>query len=154
MSPSNRHVNSRHVEEHVFIALLVSGRLKIPRTSSLDLYATSCLLLDMLYVSTSMSNDLGTQIEPMYGLQADRDLLFGPFTLHKDCQYTCFTRKSQEPYSTKLVTFNLLLISTAETPFIDKLREFLLDQFVDLGDSGLQARLARACDVKVQRRIL
>jgi hypothetical protein len=41
------------------------------------------------------------------------------------------------PYSSKLITFNLLLVSAAETSLVYKLRKLLLDKLVDFGDSGL-----------------
>ncbi|KAI6748389.1 hypothetical protein HG530_015669 [Fusarium avenaceum] len=45
------------------------------------------------------------------------------------------TRSPQNPYSSKLVTFNLFLVSAAEASFVNKLGKFLLDKLVDLGDS-------------------
>jgi hypothetical protein len=64
------------------------------------------------------------------------------------------TSPSQTPYSSKLITLNLLLVSAAETSLVDKLGKLLLNEFVDLGDSSLEARLARARNVEVQRRFL
>ena len=59
-------------------------------------------------------------------------------------------------YPSEFVAFHLLLllISTAETPLINKLGEFLLHQLLDLGDGLFEALLAGACHVQVQRRVL
>jgi hypothetical protein len=42
-----------------------------------------------------------------------------------------------KPYSSKFVAFNLLLVSAAEPSLVNELRKFLLNEFVDLGDSSL-----------------
>jgi hypothetical protein len=112
-------IRSSNVEEHVLIALVVCGCLEISRPPALDLHTAPCFLLDVLYISTAVSNDLSTQVETMDRLQTDRNLLLGPFA------------------SSKLITFDLFLVSAAEASFVNKLGEFLLDKLVDLGDSRL-----------------
>jgi hypothetical protein len=59
-------------------------------------------------------------------------------------------------YSAKLIALNrlLLLIPAPEPAFVDKLRELLLHQFLNLGNSLLQAFLGRAGDMEIQRRVL
>lgn len=66
---------------HGFITFLTSRVFHESRATSLNLNATSCLLLDMLNISTSMSNYLSTKIKAWKCFKADRDLLLGPFTL-------------------------------------------------------------------------
>jgi hypothetical protein len=112
-------IRSSNVEEHVLIALVVCGCFEISGSPALDLHTAPCFLLDVLYISTAVSNDLSTQVETMDRLQTDRNLLLGPFA------------------SSKLVTFDLFLVSAAEASFVNKLGEFLLDKLVDLGDSRL-----------------
>jgi hypothetical protein len=74
-------VGSSDVEKHVLVALMVGSGLKVSGSSTLDLHTAASLLLDMLDISSSMSNNLSTQVETMYRLQAYRDLLLGPFAL-------------------------------------------------------------------------
>lgn len=71
----------RDMEEHVLVAFSIRGCFQVTRASALDLHTTASLLLDVLDVGSAMSNDLSTQIEPMNGLEGDRDLLFRPFAL-------------------------------------------------------------------------
>ena len=53
----------RDVEEHVLIALLIRRRFEIARATTLDLYATSGLVLDVLDICTSGAHNLRSQVE-------------------------------------------------------------------------------------------
>jgi hypothetical protein len=66
---------------HILIALSASALFHESRATALDLDTASSLLLDVLDVRTTMANNLRTKVEARNGLEIDRDLLFGPFTL-------------------------------------------------------------------------
>lgn len=51
------------------------------RTTSLDLNAASSLLLDMLDISTAVTNNLSTKVEPRKWLERDGNLFLWPFAL-------------------------------------------------------------------------
>ena len=57
-------------------------------------------------------------------------------------------------YSTKLISLNCLWFTSTKTSLVNQVREFLLHQFLDLLDRLLKARLARARNVEVKRRVL
>lgn len=71
----------RNVEKHVFLAFAAGGGLDESRASALDLNTTSSFLLNVLDIGSSVSNDLGSQVEPRDRLELDWDLGFGPFAL-------------------------------------------------------------------------
>lgn len=48
------------MEEHIFVALTVRGRFEVARPTTLDLNSTTRFLLDMLDVSTAVSDNLRT----------------------------------------------------------------------------------------------
>jgi hypothetical protein len=48
----------RDMEEHVLVAFPIRGCFQVARSSALDLHTTSSLLLNVLDVSTTMSNNL------------------------------------------------------------------------------------------------
>lgn len=51
-------IRSRDMEEHVLVAFPIRGCFQVARSSALDLHTTSSLLLNVLDVSTTMSNNL------------------------------------------------------------------------------------------------
>lgn len=66
---------------HILFALPVGSNLQIAGTAALDLDAAASLLLDMLHIGATVTNNLGTQVEARHRLQVDGDLLYPPFTL-------------------------------------------------------------------------
>lgn len=146
----------RHVKVHVFIALLVSSGLEIPRATALYLNPAACFLLDVLDISAAMSDDLGAQVEPWDGFEINRHLFDPPFSL-SHCQHHSFISKPsslEATHATKLIFLNWFLVSTTETTIVHELWEVLLDKLFDLLDSQLQAFLGGACNVKIERRVL
>ena len=69
------------MEKHVLVALLVGCGFEIARATALDLYATSCLVLNVLDVGTTSAHNLRSQVETWKRFQVDWDLLLGPFPL-------------------------------------------------------------------------
>lgn len=63
------------------VRFLAGAVLHKPRTTALDLNTTARLLLNVLHVGSSMTNNTGTKIEAGDGLQINGDLLLGPFAL-------------------------------------------------------------------------
>ena len=80
-SPTAAPVDLRHVQKHRVIALLLRGILVVGGAASLDLNATTGLLLDMLDVGATMADHLRAHVEPRKRLKADWDSLLGPFAL-------------------------------------------------------------------------
>jgi hypothetical protein len=122
------------------------------RATSLDLYAATRFLLDMLNIRTSVANNLGSKIETWNWFEVNWDLLLWPFTL----QYLSVIIPSDThcTYSTKLIALNCFGFSSSEASLIDEVRQFLLHELLDLLDSLLETGFARARNVKVQRWVL
>lgn len=55
----------RDMEEHVLVTFSIRGCFQVARSSALDLHTTSSLLLNVLDVGTTMSNNLSAQVESM-----------------------------------------------------------------------------------------
>jgi hypothetical protein len=66
---------------HIFITLATSTMLHESGTTAFDLDTASGLLLDVLDISTTMTNNLSTKVETRNRLKVDWNLLFWPFTL-------------------------------------------------------------------------
>lgn len=66
---------------HVLVTFTSSAVFHKARTPAFYLYATSCLLLNMLDIRTTMPYDLGAKIETWERLEVDGDPLLGPFAL-------------------------------------------------------------------------
>jgi len=69
------------MQKHILIALASGRSLHVARPTALDLDAAACLMLNMLDVSTAMAHNLGAKVETWHRLEADGNLLLGPFTL-------------------------------------------------------------------------
>lgn len=69
------------MKEHILVTFVVRRGFKITGTAALDLDTAARLLLDMLYISSAMADNLSAQVEPMNWFQTDWDLLLGPFAL-------------------------------------------------------------------------
>jgi hypothetical protein len=73
----------RNMEIHILIALTTGAMLHKSGTTALDLDTASGLLLDVLHISATMTNNLSTKVEAREWFEIDWNLLFGPFTLIK-----------------------------------------------------------------------
>lgn len=73
--------DSRYMEEHRIVAFALRAGFDEARATALDLDATAGLLLDVLHIRTTLTNDLGTQIEPGNRLEVDWNALVWPFAL-------------------------------------------------------------------------
>lgn len=89
----------------------------------------------------------------MNWLKGNGDLLFRPFPLEQSVSskkgYPWFQEAS---YSSIFVSFNLrllLLVSTSKSPLVDQLREFLLDEIVDLFHGEFKSSLGSTSNVEV-----
>lgn len=71
----------RNMQIHCLVTFLTSAVIHEARSTTFDLYSTPGFLLDMLNVSTPMTNNLRSQIESRYRFQVDRNPLFWPFAL-------------------------------------------------------------------------
>lgn len=69
------------MEIHVIVAFPVSRGLKISRTTALDLDTAASLLLNVLHVRATMSNNLSSEVETSNLFEIDRYLCLGPFAL-------------------------------------------------------------------------
>jgi hypothetical protein len=67
---------------HVLIALTTCTMLDESRTATLDLDTASGFLLNMLHISSSMTDDLSSKVESRHWLKIDWDFLFGPLALN------------------------------------------------------------------------
>lgn len=74
-------IGTGNVEVHVFLGLTASRVLNVARATPLDLHTAPGLLLDVLYISASMTDYLGAKVEARDRVKVDRDLLLGPFPL-------------------------------------------------------------------------
>ena len=90
------------MQVHGFITFAIGAVLHEAGITAFDLDAASCFLLDVLDVSSSVSDDLRPQVEALDGLKIDWNPFFGPFA------------------TTKLVTLDLLWFSASESSLIHK----------------------------------
>lgn len=59
-----------------------------------------------------------------------------------------------QAYPTEFVTFNLLRLPSAESSFVDQIRELLLHKLFNTLYGLFETIFGRAGDVKIERRIL
>lgn len=69
------------MEIHGLVALAVRSMLHKARIATLDLNTAASLLLDMLDIRSTMTNNLRSEVESWDGLKVDRNTLFRPFAL-------------------------------------------------------------------------
>ena len=69
------------MQEHWFVAFPPRARFNETRATALDLHTTASLLLDVLDIGTTLTNDLCAQIEARYRFKINRDALLRPFAL-------------------------------------------------------------------------
>lgn len=74
----------RNMQKHVVVALTARGQLQESGSATLDLDATTSLLLNVLDVRTAVPHDLGAKVKARKGIEVDRDSLLGPFALNID----------------------------------------------------------------------
>ena len=106
------------------------------RVAALDLDTAAGFLLDMLDVSSAVTDDLSSEVKAGNGLQINRNTLFWPFT------------------PTKFVTFDLLWFTSSKPPLVDQIRQLLLHELLDLFDGFLQTGFCNTCDMEIQWRVL
>lgn len=150
--------HSRNVKEHVLINFLIGGCLEVTRSSSFDLDSASRLLLDILHIRPTMADNLCAQVEAGSRVDANGYLFFRPFPLRAESKSankaTTLGNLSHPSIFVALDLLLLLLIAPAKAALIDQLREFLLHELPDFGNSSLETFLRRARDMKIQRRVL
>lgn len=107
-------------------------------SSTLDLYTTSSLLLNVFYVATACSDNLRAQVEAWNGFEVDGNALFWPLA------------------TAEVIAVRLLagLFSSAESALIDQVWKLLLHELVDLGHGLFEAILGGARDVEVEWWVL
>ena len=101
-----------------------------------------------------MADNLSSQIEAVDRLQGNGDLFLGPFPLRSFMSVGIRHIRLGGTHTPELIPLHLLLIPSSESSFVDKLRKLLLDEFSDFRDRSLEAGLARARNVQIQRWIL
>ena len=69
------------MQEHRLLAFPTGVGLHEPGTTAFDLDLAPGLLLDMLDVCATLSDDLGAKVESGKRFEVHRDTLLGPFTL-------------------------------------------------------------------------
>lgn len=127
------------MEIHLLIALGVGVVLDETAPTSLDLNAASRLLLDMLDVAATRTDNLSAQIESRNGLQINWNALVWPLA------------------AATLVTLVLRLLrglTATEAALIDEVRQLRVHELVDLLDGFLETFLGCAGDMKIERRVL
>lgn len=144
------------MKEHRFVAFTASARFDESGATALDLNTATSLLLDVLHISTALSDDLSAQVEAGDGLKIDGDTLIRPFALYEVSQIIILTkRKGIVPYTAILIPLNLLLgFPAAEASLVDQVRKFFLHQVINHRDCFLQTILIGAGHMEVQGRAL
>ena len=128
----------RNMQVHLLIALHLSAVLLESTATSLDLDSATRLLLDVLDVRSTSSNDLGAQVETRDRLEIDRDALLRPLATSQVIA----------------LDLGLFLSRATEATFVDQIREFLLHHLFNFLDSCLQTFLRDTGNVEVKRRVL
>jgi hypothetical protein len=101
---------------HVFVALAASPMLHETRSTALNLDTTPSFLLDMLNISTPVTNNLSTKVETWDWFEIYWDFLLGPFAL---LLVSNFLPSPSITYSAKFISLDLIRLSSAESSLID-----------------------------------
>ena len=141
----------RHMEIHRLIALSVCAMLHKARVAAFDLDTASSFLLDMLDVSTTVTNHLCPEVEARDWLEIDGYTLFRPFTLQVVSLSGCLWIRA---YSSELITLNLIWLSTSKTSLIHEIWQLLLHKLIDLLHRFLKTVFRSAGNMKVEGWIL
>ena len=139
------------MEIHRFIALSVCAMLHKARVAAFDLDTAASFLLDMLYVSTTVTYYLCSEIEARDWLEINGNALFRPFALQG---VSLPEHLWIWAYSSKLITLNLIWLSTSKTSLVHKVWQFLLHKFVDLFHRLFKTIFRSAGNVEIEGRIL
>ena len=123
---------------HLLITLHLGIVLLETASSALDLNSATRLLLNVLHIGSTSSDDLGAQVESRNGLEVDRDALFGPLA------------------TSQVVALDLrrILSRAAETAFVDQVGQLLLHHLFNLLDSLFEAFFGSASNVEVKGWVL
>ncbi len=116
------------MEIHWFVAFLVGPMLYKARIPSFDLDTAAGFLLDMLDVSTTVTYHLCPEVEAGDWLKINGDALFRPFALQA---VSLPEHLRIRAYSSKLITLDLIWLSSSETSLIHKVWQLLLHELID-----------------------
>ena len=139
------------MEIHRFIALLVCAMLYKARIAAFDLDTAASFLLDMLDVSTTVTYHLGPEVETRNWLEINGNALFWPFALQA---VSLPGQLRIWAYSSKLITLDLIWLSTSETSLIHKVGQLLLHELINFLHRLLKTIFRSAGNVKIEGRIL
>ena len=140
------------MEVHGLIALLAAVWLHEARAATLDLNLAACLLLDVLDIVATATNNLSSQIKSVDRFKVYRYFFLWPLALLLVSNVPA--RQREVAYPTKFVPLKVLWLATAETAFVYKVREILLHHLFNHLDSLVQAFLGGASDAQVEGRVL
>ena len=139
------------MEIHRFVTFSICTVLHEARVAAFDLDTAASFLLDMLDVSTTVTYHLCPKVEARDWLKINGNAFFRPFSLQDVSLPSHLWRWT---YSSKLITLNLIWLSTSETSLIHKVRQLLLHKFIDLFYRFLKTVFRSAGNVKIEGRIL
>lgn len=96
-------LRASHVEVHRFIGLLPCAVFHETTSTSFDLNSTTCFLLNVFDVSTSLTDYLRTKVETRNVFHVKWDALLRPFPLQKVSLLDQPRRMQTLPFQTHLV---------------------------------------------------
>lgn len=134
------------MQVHLFVALPASVMLHKAAAATFDLHLSSRLILDILDVAATMTDDLCTQVEAGDRLKVDRNALFRPLATTE--------LVTLEGWVLLLRLLLLALVTSTEASLVDQVRQLLLHELVDFDDGFLEAVLGLTRDVEVKRGVL
>lgn len=132
------------MQEHWLLAFSAGTGFHEAGASTFDLNLASSSLLNMLYICTALSDNLGTKVKARNWLKVHWNPLLGPFTLRivsillSTVDYT-----PAISYTTVFITFHLFRLTSTESALIDQVGEFLLHELVDQIHGLFQAFFVR-----------
>lgn len=106
----------------------------------------------MLYISTTVANNLRSQIEAIDRLEVYWDTFLWPFALETVSHGS--KRDKGSTYASKLVSFDLLRLAAAESSLVNQIGEILLHELINLRDGLVETSLGGTGDMKVERGVL
>lgn len=139
---------------HRLVTLTISARLNEARAPAFDLHSAARLLLNVLHIGTTLTDDLGSQVKTGDWLEINSNALIGPFALGNISQR--FSEVSRgASYTAILIPLDLLLgLPAAEAALVNEVRKLFLHKIINYDNSLLETILIRACNVEVKRRTL
>jgi hypothetical protein len=139
---------------HRLVALPIRAMFSEAGAASFDLDFAAGLLLNMLHVRSTLTDNLGSQVETLDRLKVDRNSLLGPFPLYQVIRTPNFIQAQVVTYPSKFITFNLRLFPTAESTFVYEVGQLLFHKLLNLRNGFIEALSGSAGNVEVKRRIL